>query len=427
MSDMQPPIPGIPPPVTAVPPPIADNAPPIVVAPPPDISTSYFDGATARKRDVALRFGHFVDIIEQGMVVAQWSYDDIRRVDSPRGVLSLRCMSALPLARITIRDAAVQQEVLARAHNLDVDFHNGNTGKIVGWSVAAIVSISAVVMFGIPLLAERLAPVIPYWFEARVGDVAEKQIGILFGRNTCSSPRGSAALNKLVEEIRVAGGLTAPTHTELIRSAVPNAFALPGGKVYVLGALLQRANSVDEVAGVIAHELGHVQHRDYLRATIQNGGTSFLVGLLFGDITGSGAAVFATRTALQTSYSREVETQADLFAVEVMHKLGRSPKPLGDFLFRITGAERNKSISILASHPLTENRRDMLAKEDRPPSGPPLLTDAEWQDLRAICGPVAAPSPPPARPAERPAARPNPPPGPASNSSKQNREPSAPN
>jgi Zn-dependent protease with chaperone function len=309
-------------------------------------------------------------------------------------------MSALPLARLTVRDGALQSELLARTRNIDVDFRNGHTGKIVGWSAAAIVSIFLVVVFGIPLVAQRLAPIIPYWFEARVGDVAERQIGLMVGRSTCSNPGGSAALNKLVEEIRVAGGLTAPTHTELLRSGTPNAFALPGGKVYVLSALLSRANSVDELAGVIAHELGHVQHRDYLRAAIQNGGTSFLVGLLFGDITGSGAAVFATRTALQTSYSRDVETQADRFAVEVMHKLGRSPKPLGDFLFRITGAEAGRSLGILASHPLTEARRDMLAKEDQPVTGPPLLSDAEWQDLKGICGQAAA---------ARPPVRPNPP------------------
>jgi predicted Zn-dependent protease len=118
---------------------------------------------------------------------------------------------------------------------------------------------------------------------------------------------------------------------------------------------------------------------------IQNGGTSFLVGLLFGDVTGAGAAVFATRAVLDASYSRDAETQADQFAIDVMHKLGRSPKPLGEFLFRITGKSGGRAIGILASHPMTEDRREITRRADRPNTGPELLTADEWRALKAIC------------------------------------------
>ena len=98
-----------------------------------------------------------------------------------------------------------------------------------------------------------------------------------------------------------------------------------------------------------------------MRLMIQSGGTSFLIGLLFGDITGAGAAIFATRSLLDASYSRDAESQADAFAIATMYKLGRSPKPLGEFLFRITGAQSGRSLGILASHPMTEDRRDVDA------------------------------------------------------------------
>ena len=68
-----------------------------------------------------------------------------------------------------------------------------------------------------------------------------------------------------------------------------------------------------------------------------------------------------------------------------MHALGRSPKPMGELLFRVTGKEVEKSISILASHPLTEDRLTRMNGEDRPPSQPPLLTPQEWTSLKAIC------------------------------------------
>jgi len=68
-----------------------------------------------------------------------------------------------------------------------------------------------------------------------------------------------------------------------------------------------------------------------------------------------------------------------------MHRLGRSPKPAGELMFRITGKQVDKSLSILASHPLTEDRLARMSSEDRPPTGPPLLTATEWAQLKAIC------------------------------------------
>ncbi|MEY9357986.1 Zn-dependent protease with chaperone function [Bradyrhizobium yuanmingense] len=173
----------------------------------------------------------------------------------------------------------------------------------------------------------------------------------------------------------------------VLPSSIPNAFALPGGKVFVLKGLLDKAESPDELAGILAHELGHLKHYDNMRGLIYNGGTSFLIGLLFGDITGSSAVIFASRSLVEASYSREAETGADTFAIEIMHALGRSPKPAAQLMFRITGKEGGSGLTnILASHPLTEDRLARMTKEDRPASGPPLLTDKEWQALKGICG-----------------------------------------
>jgi len=73
-----------------------------------------------------------------------------------------------------------------------------------------------------------------------------------------------------------------------------------------------------------------------------------------------------------------------------MHTLGRSPAPMGELLFRITGAEGSHTIGILASHPLTEDRRALMQREDRPATGPEILSDGEWQALKAICRPANA-------------------------------------
>ena len=125
----------------------------------------------------------------------------------------------------------------------------------------------------------------------------------------------------------------------MLSTPIPNAFALPGDKVFLFSGLLAKADNADEIAGMLAHELGHLRHRDATRNLIYNGGTSFLIGLLFGDVTGSGALIFASRSLVTASYSREAEQNADTFAIDMMHRLGRSTKPMGELLFRVTGKE----------------------------------------------------------------------------------------
>ncbi|MEY9593737.1 Zn-dependent protease with chaperone function [Bradyrhizobium yuanmingense] len=350
--------------------------------------TIFFDGVSSRRRQVTLILGDALDIHEEGGTLLHWPYADIRRADSPPGILRLAATSAPPLARLEIRDAALAAEVAARCTRLD-EHRTTRSGvaKIVSWSVAAAVSIVCVVLFGVPLAADRLAPLVPKPVERRIGDAAEVQMKTIFGRGVCEDPAGKAAFTKLVNRLRDAAGLDDSMTAGVLPSSIPNAFALPGGKVFVLKGLLDKAESPDELAGILAHELGHLKHYDNMRGLIYNGGTSFLIGLLFGDITGSSAVIFASRSLVEASYSREAETGADTFAIEIMHALGRSPKPAAQLMFRITGKEGGSGLTnILASHPLTEDRLARMTKEDRPASGPPLLTDKEWQALKGICG-----------------------------------------
>ncbi len=347
----------------------------------------YFDGSSSRRRLVTLEFNDRLEIREYEHTLAAWSYADVRLADSPSGTLRVTCLTAPGLARLEIRDAAVAAELTARCARLDENIPGRHgIARIVGWSLAATVSIVAVVLFGVPLAADRLTPLVPQAFERRLGDVAEGQVKTMFGGKICDDASGQAAFIKLVNAVRESAGLDTSIQSQVLSSPISNAFALPGGKVYVFNGLLAKAENADEIAGILAHELGHLRHRDATRNLIYNGGTSFLIGLLFGDITGSGALIFASRSLVTASYSREAEQNADTFAIDAMHGLGRSPKPMGELMFRVTGKEGDKSLSILASHPLTEDRLARMSSEDQPPSGPPLLTAAEWASLKAICG-----------------------------------------
>jgi Zn-dependent protease with chaperone function len=345
----------------------------------------FFDGMSSRRRLATLVFTDRLEIDSGDAAPTRWAYADIRRADSPAGTLRLTCVSAPPLARLEIRDAALAAELASRCAGLD-EHHLGRRGvaKIVGWSLAATVSIVGVVLFGVPLAADRLAPLVPASFERRLGDVSERQVKILFGEKVCSNPAGQQAFAKLVNALREPAGLDPSVQSSVLSTSIPNAFALPGGKVILFDGLLAKAENPDEIAGVLAHELGHLKHHDNMRGLIYNGGTSFLIGLLFGDITGSSALIFASRTLVTASHTREAEEDADSFAINVMQRLGRSPKPMGELLFRVTGKEGG-NLSILSSHPLTQDRLARMTREDAPAKGPPLLTAEEWVALKSIC------------------------------------------
>jgi Zn-dependent protease with chaperone function len=354
--------------------------------PPVRAPVTYLDGTSSRRRDASLRLADRCEILDGEELIASWPYADIRRADGPTGTLRAMCVSAPLLARLEIRDPALAADLERRCPSLDADLPGAKgVAVIVGWSVAALVSIVLMVLFVVPLAADRLTPLIPYAVEKRIGEVADKQVKVIFDGKQCENPAGVAAFRKLVDTLRQAGDVDATADAAVIANEIANAIALPGGKIYVFEGLLAKAENVDELAGVLAHELGHVKNRDGLRNLIYNGGTSFLIGLLFGDVTGSSAIIFASRELFQASHSREAERTADQTTIDIMRKLGRSPKPMGEFLLRVTGKEKGKGLALISSHPLSEDRLARMSQQDQAPTAPPLLTAGEWAALKAIC------------------------------------------
>ena len=132
--------------------------------------------------------------------------------------------------------------------------------------------------------------------------------------------------------LEAAAALPIPLDTKVVRRSEANAIALPGGHIYVFDGLVEKSESADELAGVIAHEIGHVAHRDGTRSILQSAGLSFLFGMLLGDFVGGGAVVIGARAVLQSSYSRDVEGAADRYGVDLMSRAGGDPRALGVIL-----------------------------------------------------------------------------------------------
>src|SRR5882672_533247 len=113
----------------------------------------YFNGRSNRRRSVALRLAdRGLEIVEEGEVADVWPYADMRRADGPLDALRLSSVTALPLARLEITDAAMKAAIAARATSLDAARGGTQTWRIVFWSLAAVGSIVSLAVFGIPLV-----------------------------------------------------------------------------------------------------------------------------------------------------------------------------------------------------------------------------------------------------------------------------------
>ena len=346
----------------------------------------YCDGAEAPRR-VDLRLGDTLQIFENGAFVSAWALADVRRVGSASGPLRIRALTAPPKAWCEISDAAAVAAVRQRCRLLEGDVQEKREAR---WRIAAIatsgvVVIAALVWIVIPAIADRLAPLVPAGVEKQIGAAADSQARSRFKGGACVSPAGEAALGKLVDKLKVLADVPLDVQVGVLASPVQNAFALPGGRVYLLRGLIESAQSPDELAGVLAHEFGHVAHRDGLRAALREGGAALAIGVVTGGAFGAGAISAAARASLSAAYSREAETQADDFAAAVLTKAGRPARALGDILKRIEAQEGSTPLDFLRDHPLTRDRQDRLENETTQATGEPLLSAGDWLALRAIC------------------------------------------
>ncbi|KQT46559.1 peptidase M48 [Methylobacterium sp. Leaf456] len=348
----------------------------------------YFDGRSARAHPVRLRLGERLEIAGEA-VRLDWSLLDLRAAET-----------APPLARIghaehpgsvEFEDAAFAEALAARCPDLNRREGGGGLTRLVLWSIAAGVSVVLTALYGVPAAANLLAPLVPPSVEARLGQAIETQVvGLLGDPPLCAAPEGRAVLDRLVGRLSQTMALSPPPQVSVRRHATANALALPGGRIVVLSDIIAKSRSADEFAGILAHEFGHVAARDSIRAVIRAGGTSFLLSLVLGDLTGSTVLVAVGQGAIAAGYSREAERAADRAAVTGVDRAGGDGRALAAILERITETHDETPgglTGFLRSHPYTAERAAAIrAMPGERTDGASLLSEADWRTLRAICG-----------------------------------------
>jgi Zn-dependent protease with chaperone function len=359
----------------------------------------FYDGTTSARHSVRVELAPAMLQIRaaDGRLLAGWAYNEIEKLSAPDHVLRIGLLGSPILARLEIRDPALATAIDDLSLTIDRSGASERRmqRKVVFWSIAASISLVLVAVFGVPEIATRLAPLVPYRIETLLGDAVDAQIRAMLDSrklgndfecgNSDGAKAGKAAFDHMLTRLEQAAALPVPLNAKVVRRSEANAIALPGGRIYIFEGLINKAESADEVAGVLAHEIGHVARRDGMRSVMQAAGLSFLFGMLLGDFVGGGAVVVAARTVLQLSYSRDVEAAADGYSVGLMQRVNANPHGLATILKRIAGSGNTEGwVKILLDHPETRDRVAIIEATSAA-GAQPILDASEWTAFRRIC------------------------------------------
>jgi Zn-dependent protease with chaperone function len=358
----------------------------------------YFDGESALPREVILCFGERSLVIMgvDDTPIAHWPLASLRAIGQRKD-------SAVQLAphrdsdeRLVLEDRLMLNaigKVCPDLHHRPVD-HKG-VRRAVLWAGGAVASLALIVFVVVPALAAQLARMIPPEHEQQLGDAVVDQLQTVLSLMSgdrpeiCDTSSGVEALEQLATRLDPHAELPYPLRIGVIDHGLVNAMAVPGGRILIFRGLLEAADSPEEVAGVLAHEIGHVVHHDPTQMALRAAGTAGVLGLLLGDVFGASIVVVATDAVLNASYQRDAEASADEIAYDILAGAKLPSSPFADFFTKMKKkyGDNDGIMKLIASHPGLDGRAQRAAAADQIGDGPyePALSDQDWVALRGIC------------------------------------------
>lgn len=353
----------------------------------------YYDGthATAQNAKIEVytsRIHISVSHTESAGSTTTWMYEDIMPASNPADGLPIRLSHRKqPAARLEITDPALWQALRGPLGNHKrLGRHIPFSGPLLAGLAALTLLVISALYQSMPHLSDLLAPLVPNSVRTELSGHALEELGVAGKR--CSAPAGMAALEQLTRRLSAAARMESPAQVFVVRHKSINAFALPDGRIVIFSGLLKNAAGPDELAGVMAHEIGHVMEDHPAEGLVQALG----IRLLLLVMTGSGDTLDARTLAdwlLQTSYRRDKEREADRIAIGLLRQANISTH--GFVAFFQDQAKENLleggMASYFSTHPKNSDRIHMIQELGSQSDGqhPPALSTRQWKDLQRIC------------------------------------------
>jgi Zn-dependent protease with chaperone function len=256
------------------------------------------------------------------------------------------------------------------------------------WSLigGAILATVLGLWFGSDLLVELAVSRIPVEWEQKLGESAYRDF--LSHQETMKEGLAVTALGEMTK--RLTDQIPDNPYkfdVTVVRSDVVNAFALPGGYVVVFTGLMKKAESGEEVAGVLSHELNHVLQRHGLERIVKSLGLLTVAAIVFGNQQGLVGMMKQLGVELLTlKFSREQETEADLTGLQLLQRAKIDPSGMIRFFERLSEKDQGR-VEWLSTHPMSTARADRLKSELAAlPKKLPEPFTFDWKQVQASLG-----------------------------------------
>lgn len=237
----------------------------------------------------------------------------------------------------------------------------GRLEKKIAYAIGALILtvalVAAFLRYGLPVIARYTAAILPEKVGESMGKETLSTLEELYLDPTAlPATRQNRLRNALSDACR---NTQCPPYRLLFRNSAAlgaNAFALPGHTIVITDQLIEKAHHDEELVAVLSHELGHVKYDHIDRMLLQSLGSGLVLVMITGEISNfSDMAAGLPALLLQQGYSRDMEDEADRFALELLTSAGIPPKRFADILLRIT-KEAPSGGTLFSSHPDTAER-----------------------------------------------------------------------
>lgn len=355
-----------------------------------------FDGATPRAHPVTVLIHPDALVVQrEDGSVERWTWREIKLVQGlePGEHVRISRGDGLVAPGLVVKRAGFLRAVhtIAPQAKLGQRKNHLQLAK-VALAVIAIGLTFAVALYhwGIPALADQVARRVPPAWETDLGALVLENSNL--ARHRCPSKSKQRVLNTLFARVRANSSSPYTYRVLLVHEPQVNALAAPGGHVVVFEDLIAHMPSPEALAGVLAHEMQHIEQRHVTRGLLRGMSSQMVLSAMLGDAGALGQLLELGATLDNLAYGRADEREADRLGLQQLVRAGLDPRGMAAGLqalahLRKVPSDIEKKLSWSSTHPAIDERLqeiEALTPNDQGRAQPPL-SRAEWRILATHC------------------------------------------
>jgi beta-barrel assembly-enhancing protease len=336
----------------------------------------YLDGHSSRTQKAVLWLRedaweiHTVGSDFDAPQIIRWEMAKIHRNETTSKVNTFK-YGEFPYQTIECRDEGFQKTIMAVYPEYKLFnqgylwFFSQGVAGVVGLSAALIGFMAFAYFWLLPNLSEALADKLPRQYEIKLGEsLAEATM-----KGLSIDEDRSLALQDFSTYIDFQTDY--PLDFSVVNSDDINAFAMPGGKIVVFDALLDKIETPEALAGLLAHEATHVKKRHSLKGLARNLSGYLFISILFGDLSGLTSVIVENANSMYSlGYTRSLEHEADVEALQTLAHNHLDQQGLVSLMTTLDESTPDldsigidlKRFQFLSTHPLTKERIEFAKK-----------------------------------------------------------------